>query len=86
MLALNPGNGLLPGKPYDEGVEAFAYAPSGSGAAASCGPNLRPVYRLFRGNTRFPDNPNHRLTTDIALYNELVAVGWDGEGVKLCVP
>lgn len=85
LLALNPSNGLLPGKPYDEGVEAFAYAPSGSGAAASCGPLLRPVYRLFRGNIRFPDNPNHRLTTDIALYNDLVALGWDGEGVKLCV-
>lgn len=86
LLTLNPGNGLLPGKPYDEGVEAFAYAPTGAGLTASCGPSLRPVYRLFRGNIRFPDNPNHRFTTDVALYNEFVALGWDGEGIKVCVP
>ena len=26
------------------------------------------------------------LTTSIALYNQYVGLGWDGEGVKMCVP
>ena len=34
----------------------------------------------------FPDDANHRFTTDIALYNVLVGLGWDGEGVKACLP
>jgi hypothetical protein len=44
------------------------------------------VFRIFRGQARFPDNPNHRFTTDPAIYNAFVAQGWDGEGVKFCVP
>ena len=44
-----------------------------------------PVYRLFRGS-KFPDDPNHRFTTSLAVYNQFVAQNWDGEGVAFCVP
>ena len=31
-----------------------------------------PVYRLFRGNANFPNDPNHRFTTSLAIYNQFV--------------
>lgn len=83
VQALNPSNVPAPGKPVNEGVDSYAYLPSASG---TCAPGLLPVYRLFRGNSRFPDDPNHRFTTDFADYNDFLARGWDGEGVKFCVP
>lgn len=83
LQSLNPTNQPAPGKPVNEGIDSYAYLPNMSGACAS---GQVPVYRLFRGNARFPDDPNHRFTTDLTIYNEFVALGWDGEGVKLCVP
>jgi hypothetical protein len=47
---------------------------------------LRQQLYLFRGSARFPDDPNHRFTTNAAVYNAFVAQGWDGEGVNFCVP
>ena len=26
------------------------------------------------------------FTTDLSIYNSFVALGWNGEGVKFCVP
>ena len=83
VQALNPSNLPAPGKPVNEGIDSYAYLPSASG---TCATGLLPVYRLFRGNARFPDDPNHRFTTDLADYNDFVGRGWDGEGVKFCVP
>ena len=84
LRALNPGNAQTVGLPYDEGIDAYAFPPAVEGVGGSCGSGHIPVYRLFRGQLRFPDNPNHRFTTDINLYNSFVALGWDGEGVKFC--
>jgi hypothetical protein len=56
------------------------------GVGGRCATGLIPVYRVFRGNSRFPDNPNHRFTTSLSTYSAFVALGWDGEGVKFCVP
>ena len=83
VQALNPSNLPAPGKPVNEGIDSYAYLPSASG---TCATGLLPVYRLFRGNARFPDDANHRFTTDLADYNDFVGRGWDGEGVKFCVP
>ena len=83
VQALNPLNLPTSGKPVNEGIDSYAYFPS---AAGVCATGLLPVYRLFRGNTRFPDDPNHRFTTDMVDYNDFVGRGWDGEGVKFCVP
>ncbi len=86
LAALNPTNQPLPRLPFDEGIDSFAYPPLVEGVGGSCAAGQTPVYRLFRGQVRFPDDPNHRLTTSITLYNQHVGLGWDGEGVKLCVP
>ena len=86
LIGINPGNANAPKLPFSEGTDSFAYLPVVEGVGGRCASGLTPVLRLFRGNTRFPDNPNHRFTTSTAIYNSFVAQGWDGEGVKFCVP
>ncbi len=83
VTALNPTNTPAPQLPVNEGVNSYAFVPVTTGA---CAAGQRPVYRVFRGNARFPDDPNHRFTTSLTIYNNFVALGWDGEGVKFCVP
>lgn len=81
----NPGNLALPRLPYDEGVDAWVEL----AAAASdlpCRAGMQAVWRLFRGNARFPDDPNHRFVVRRDLYDAFVSAGWDGEGVRFCVP
>ena len=84
--ALNPTNVAIAGLPVNEGVDSWAFLPVVTGPAGTCASGLTPVFRLFRGNARFPDNPNHRFTVSTTIYNEYVALGWDGEGVRFCVP
>jgi len=86
LATLNPNNQASPRLPYYEGIDSYAYLPVIEGGGGSCAAGQVPVYRAFRGQTRFPDDPNHRFTTSLTLYNQLVAQGWDGEGVKLCAP
>lgn len=85
LTALNPTNAATPQKPQNEGVDSYAYRPNGAGISATCGAGQVPVYRLFRGS-KFPDDPNHRFTASLAIYNQFVAQNWDGEGVAFCVP
>ena len=86
LTSLNPTNAPTPKFPVSEGTDSYAYLPAVEGVGGSCAAGLTPIYRVFRGNDRFPDDPNHRFTTSTALYNEFVAKGWTGEGVKFCVP
>ncbi len=86
LLALNPNNLQSPRIPYNEGTDSYAFAPLVEGVGGSCNSGQAPVYRVFRGQAKFPDNPNHRFTADTSLYNSFVSLGWDGEGVKFCVP
>lgn len=82
----NPAQSTAPGLPQNEGIDSYAFLPLVPGVGGSCTSGLLPVYRLFRGAVRFPDDPNHRYTTSTAVYNDFVARGWDGEGVNFCVP
>jgi Repeat of unknown function (DUF5648) len=86
LAALNPGNSRTPRLPFNEGIDSYAFAPLVEGVGGRCAAGQIPVYRLFRNGNRFPDNPNHRFTTDTAIYNSFIAQGWDGEGVKFCAP
>ncbi len=86
LASLNPSNLQSPRLPFNEGPDSYAFSAAVEGVGGSCAAGQTPVYRIFRGQTRFPDNPNHRFTTDTAIYNSFVALGWDGEGVKFCVP
>jgi hypothetical protein len=71
----------------DEGIDGYGYLPtSGMGTLeAVCPAGSIPVYRAFRGAPRFPDDGNHRFSTDIATYNDMVGRGWSGEGIRFCV-
>ncbi len=86
LQALNPTNAAAPRLPVNEGVDSYGYRPIGSGVSAVCPSGTTPVYRLFRGNARFPDDPNHRFTTSKTVYDQFVAAGWDGEGINICAP
>lgn len=86
LNALNLTNQLAPRLPYNEGIDSYAFPPVIEGVGGSCAAGQTPVYRVFRGQARFPDDPNHRFTTSVALYDQLVAQGWEGEGVKMCAP
>ncbi len=86
LAAANPTNAATAGLPLNEGVDSWAFLPLVTGPGGSCASGQTPVFRLFRGNVRFPDDPNHRFTVSTSIYNEYVALGWDGEGVRFCVP
>ena len=81
VQSLNPLNEPLRAKPFNEGASGFAFNLTAMG---NCPVNTTPVYRVFRGNTKFPDDPNHRFTARRDLYDSLVIQGWDGEGIKFC--
>ena len=86
LAALNPVNAAKPQLPYNEGIDSYAHPPLVEGVGGSCALGTAPVYRLFRGQRYFADNPNHRFTTDVATYQFFLSFNWDGEGVKFCVP
>lgn len=86
LASLNPTNESARGKGVNEGVDSWVSLPVVEGVGGSCAAGQQPVYRIFRGNTRFPDDPNHRFTVVRSVYDTFVANGWDNEGVKLCVP
>jgi hypothetical protein len=66
----------LEGKPFDIAIPT-------NGA---CPPNLQPVYRAFNGPASNGKGPNHRYTTDPAVYEAMLAKGWLPEGVHFCAP
>ncbi len=64
-----------------EGIAFGAFMPVNGACTAS----QRPVYRLY--NNRFAENDsNHRYVVRIDLYNAMIAQGWAGEGVAMCLP
>lgn len=89
LRAMNPSKANATGLPVDEGNIGYVYPQVAVGFGLAfgsyCASSLLPVYRAFRGSTRFPDDPNHRFSTDRAAHVALVAAGWDDEGVAFCV-
>lgn len=69
----------------NEGLDSFACLPLVPGVGGSRAAGLLPVYRLFRGNANFPDDPNYRFTTGLTTHNDATTAGWDREGVNFCV-
>jgi len=63
-----------------EGIAFYAYPLSAGGA---CAAGQVPVYRVYNGRWQQNDS-NHRFTTSLATYNQMVASGWSAEGVVLC--
>jgi hypothetical protein len=86
LRALNPGNAATPRLPVDEGPAARVRLPLvADDGGRSCPTGWTPVLRLFRG-AAYPDDANHRFTTDPVLYAQAVAEDWAPEGIAYCVP
>lgn len=69
----------IPGLTY-EGIAFYAVPVSGGG----CPTELQPVWRNY--NNRYAQNDsNHRFSIDSATYQSMIAAGWVGEGVAMCV-
>jgi len=69
-----------PGWTY-EGIVFYAVPASSSG----CPSNLQPVWRNYNGRWQQNDS-NHRFSIDSATYQNMIAAGWAGEGIVMCVP
>ncbi len=83
----NPANTTVPKVPLYEGIDSYAFEPAVAlSGERTCRAGHVPVYRAFRGATKFPDDPNHRFTTNYSTYQTLVAAGWSADGIKMCVP
>jgi len=76
--------GTPPGKPawHLEGLAAAVTVPAGG----ECPGNLTPIDRAYNDGFAHGRDPNHRYTADAALYAQMQAQGWVGEGVAFCVP
>lgn len=83
VQSTNPYNVATPGKPGNEGIDSYAFLPNDN---EECLGGTQPVYRAFRANARFPDDPNRRFSSSRMVYRRLVANGWDGERIKYCAP
>jgi hypothetical protein len=66
----------LEGKPFNMAIPTEGQCPA----------NLAPVYRAFNGIVGPVNGPNHRYTTDPAVYAAMQAKGWGAEGVHFCAP
>ena len=54
-------------------------------AAGVCGAGTVPVYRMY--NNGQTGAPNHRFTTEVALYQEFTTTkNWSPEGIAFCAP
>jgi hypothetical protein len=62
---------------------AFAVDVPVNGACPQSAPV--PVYRAYNQRALQNDS-NHRYTTVFAIYQEMLANGWEGEGVTMCAP
>jgi hypothetical protein len=72
---------LDPGWLFESG-DVFELSPvSGPG---TCPSGTQPVYRNY-DNRALRNDSNHRYTTDLNIYNQMIAQGWRGEGVVFCV-
>ena len=77
-----------PGWIYEGGV-FFLALPEGTPGSRTCVNGDLPLYRLY--NNGQGGAPNHRYTTDLTVYDQMVAQGWVPEGeaqtkVFACVP
>ena len=70
-----------PGWVFEAPNRFFAVEP----VNGQCPAGLLPVLRAY--NNRFAANDsNHRYTIRQSIYNQMIALGWKGEGVVMCAP
>jgi hypothetical protein len=52
----------------------------------ACATGQAPIYRAYNNGASRGIDSNHRITADLAAYQEVVARGWQAEGVVMCAP
>jgi hypothetical protein len=57
-----------------------------SAVNGACPVGLVPVYRAYNNGFARGIDSNHRITSDLAAYQQTVAAGWKAEGVVMCAP
>ena len=63
---------------------SFAVRPAVNGG---CPPEVPVrIYRVYNNGFALGRDSNHRLLTDFARYQQMIALGWLGEGVVMCGP
>lgn len=68
-----------------EALGRFWLVQATTNTPAGCPAGTQAIYRAY--NNRYAQNDsNHRYATDVAVYNQMVDLGWSGEGVVMCAP
>ena len=68
-----------PGWIYEAPNRFFLVEP----AQGQCPEGLAPIHRAYNNGFAANDS-NHRYTTKLSIYNQMVGEGWRGEGVVMC--
>lgn len=63
-----------------EGIAFYAFPAN----LTQCPTGTIPLYRAYNGRWQQNDS-NHRFTTDMLVYAQMVTQGWRGEGLVMCV-
>jgi hypothetical protein len=61
----------------------FRTTPSVGG---TCPAALVSIYRAYNNGFVKGEDSNHRITADQAAYQQLLTLGWNGEGTVMCAP
>ena len=67
------------------GLESYDFATTPS-VNGTCSAGLVPVYRAYNNGFARGVDSNHRITSNVAAYQQTIASGWKGEGVTMCAP
>lgn len=65
-----------------ESLDFLSTAPTNG----TCPNGTLPVYRAYNNGYARSVDSNHRITTDLAVIQQAVALGWIAEGVVMCAP
>ncbi|MBV5332369.1 hypothetical protein JZU54_02095, partial [bacterium] len=63
----------------------FNSTPPVSGVCPS-GSGMTPVYRAYNNGYARGVDSNHRITSNLAGIQQVVAQGWSNEGIVMCAP
>ena len=78
LQSLNPTNAVANDLWTYEGISFYALSPVNGTCPNSSDP-IYQVYNLIQGRV------NHRFATSLEEYNSMIAQGWLGEGITMCV-
>jgi hypothetical protein len=69
-----------------ESLDFYSTLPITSGLNGICPTGTVPVYRAYnKGSSRGIDS-NHRITSSQIALQEVIARGWNNEGIVMCAP